>query len=69
LFVGGEWTSKVQSGMTPGWSMKWGTAVSSKFNPAVTTMGIDIGKNSFHISALMTVARERAASEVVPRAA
>jgi hypothetical protein len=28
------------------------TAMSNKSNPSVTTMGIDIGKNSFHVVGL-----------------
>jgi hypothetical protein len=32
--------------------LEWGDAMSSKSNSAVATMGIDIGKNSFHVIAL-----------------
>jgi hypothetical protein len=38
--------------VTLGWGDERSTAMSSKSSPAVATMGIDIGKNSFHVIGL-----------------
>jgi hypothetical protein len=38
--------------VTLGWGDERSTAMSSESSPAVTTMGVDIGKNSFHVIGL-----------------
>jgi hypothetical protein len=38
--------------VTLGWADERSTAMSCKSSPAVATMGIDIGKNSFHVIGL-----------------
>jgi hypothetical protein len=45
--------------------IEWSTAMSNKSNSTVATMGVDIGKNSFHVVGLMDKADQGTGGAVV----
>src|SRR5215470_1272155 len=49
-----EWSGRaLYTGQRGRWTgLRWSTAMSNNCTPIVATMGIDIGKNSFHVIGL-----------------